>query len=172
MMVSEHLMQRLYQDIKHIADSQIPYDHKIDWICVTSLKPNTFHGNYSCFSDNQYLRMTGVNVIEVSLSFVSHKMPTTPLLSELPEIKLKTRSSRHSEKEKHLRWQVYSWKSFKRGRRLLSLSLTRRVTPSVNFALEISKSSPPPQVYAICDVKTGSYILVCKKRFSALNWTR
>lgn len=60
--------------------------------CVTSLKPDTFHGNYSCFS-NQYLRMTRGNVIEVSLSFVSHKMPTTTLLSEIPEIKLKTRSS-------------------------------------------------------------------------------
>ena len=93
MMVSEHLMQRLYQDIKHIADSHIPYDHKINWICVTSLKPNTFHGNYSCFSNNQYLRMTGINVIEVSFSFVSHKMPKTPLLSKIAEIKLKTRSS-------------------------------------------------------------------------------
>ena len=52
---------------------------------------------------------------------------------------------------------------------MLSLSLTRRVSPSVNFALEISKSSPPPQVYAACDVKIGSYILICKKILSALN---
>ena len=100
-------------------------------------------------------------------------MPTTPLLSETPEIYLETPLSTLKSKNtcngkfihEH---EVYSWTSFNRERRLLSLILTRWVIPSVNFTLKISRSSPPLQVYATCNVQTGSYVLICKKRLSAL----